>query len=247
MAVRALLILFAACFALPARAAERVTIFAAASLAEAVDALAPLFRAKGLELRASYASSSLLARQIEQGASADLFISADLESMARVEATKQAKETAPLLGNALAVVAPATSPLTELPLTVAAIEAALGTNGRLAIGDPEAVPAGRYAMQAFGTLKLDALKPRLAGAVNVRAALTFVARGEAPLGIVYATDAAAEPRVKIVSRFPETSHQAIVYPAARLSDRPPARIAYEILRSPEAAALFRKAGFRPPP
>lgn len=231
------------CAALPVRA-ETVTIFAASSLAGAIDSLAPLLREKGLEARVSAASSSLLARQIEQGAPADLFIAADIESIAPLIASGRAREAAPLLANELVLIAPANSAIGDLPLTLPALTAALGAGGRLATGDPDMVPLGRYAAQALTSPKLDALRARLAGAANARAALTFVARGEAPLGIVYATDAMAEPRVRIVARFPATSHAPILYPLAAITDRPATARALEALRSPEAAEIFRRAGFR---
>lgn len=230
--------------ALPARAAESVTIFAASSLADALDAIAPLMRAKGIEPRASYASSSLLARQIEQGAPADVFIAADMESMDRVRNAGRAPFAAPLLANDLVLVAPGHSAIGVLPLTPDATTAVLGATGRLATGDPDSVPVGRYAMQALEALKLDALKVRIAGAANARAALAFVARGEAPLGIVYASDAKADPRVRVVARFPVTSHAPIRYPVAAITNRPATSLALDILRSPEAAEIFRRAGFR---
>ena len=241
MFARAVLLLLLAC--LPARAAEPVLIFAAASLADSLAAITPLLRAKGLEPRVSVASSSLLARQILEGAPADVFIAADLESMERVVAQGRAINPA-AVGNELVLVAPAHSAIGELPLTLPALTAVLGATGRLATGDPDTVPAGRYAAQALETLKLEALRPRLAGAANVRAALTFVARGEAPLGIVYQTDAKAEPRVRVIARFPAGSHAPIVYPVASVSGRPAAALALEVLRSPEASAIFRQAGFR---
>lgn len=202
----------------PASAAEPLTVFAAASLKTALDEVAPVFTAAtGIPVRFSYAASSALARQIENGAPADVFASADLEWM---DYLQQRRLVTPetrlnLLGNRLVVIAPADSALRDLPLTASAIGDAIGPAGRIATGEVASVPAGRYAKAALQALGLWALaEPRLAQGENVRAALSFVARGEAPLGIVYATDALSEPKVKVVARFPDGSHPPIIYPFA---------------------------------
>ncbi|MFZ4534130.1 MAG: molybdate ABC transporter substrate-binding protein, partial [Alsobacter sp.] len=186
---------------------EPLTVFAAASLKTALDEVAPVFTATtGIPVRFSYAASSALARQIENGAPADVFASADLEWMDYLQQRRLVKPESRLnlLGNRLVVIAPADTALRDLPLTAAAISGALGPTGRLATGEVASVPAGRYAKAALQSLGLWTLaEPRLAQSENVRAALSFVARGEAPLGIVYTTDASSEPKVKVVARFPD--------------------------------------------
>jgi molybdate transport system substrate-binding protein len=198
--------------------AADVRVFAAASLKNALEDAAKPFMAKtGIAVRFSFAASSALARQIEQGAPADLFASADAEWMDYLMTRKLVRpETRiDLLGNRLVVVAARDSAISDLPLAPAAFQAVLGPSGRLATGEVTAVPAGRYAKSALEHLGLwTALQPRLAQTENVRAALLLVSRGEAPLGIVYATDAAVDPNVRIVATFPEDAHPPIVYPFA---------------------------------
>jgi len=226
-----------------------VTVFAAASLKNALDAIAADYRRdNGKRVAISYAASSALARQIEQGAPADLFISADLDWMDHLERRKliQPETRRPLLGNRLAVVAPADA-ANPLDLRPGALAARVG-NGRLAVAAVSTVPAGKYARQALQSLGLwSEVSGRLAEAENVRAALTFVARGEAPLGVVYETDARAAPTVAIVARLPETSHPPIVYPAAltvAARGAEPARF-LAALTSPAARAAFAREGFTP--
>jgi molybdate transport system substrate-binding protein len=243
-----LLALALACCALPAMGQTPITIFAAASLKNALDEVAAKFTAStGTRLKISYAGSMMLARQIEQGAPADLFISADQEVMDYAAEQKliRAETRQNLLGNRLVVIAPANAPMTELALTPQALAQALAT-GRLATGDVSSVPAGKYAKQALQKLGLWAVaEPRLAMSDNVRTAMTFVSRGEAPLGIVYASDAASDPGVKIIARFPEGSHEPIVYPLAQTASSNhrglPALIAF--LRSQEARGIFERQGF----
>ena len=225
-----------------------LTIFAAASLKTALDALMePLATALGTPARTVFAASSALARQIEQGAPADLFWSADREWMAWC-ATRNLvrRETiTDLLGNELVVIAPATSTLTALPLSRTEIERALGA-GRLAMGETRSVPAGRYGKEALQALQLwDALSTRLAETDHVRAALLLVARGEAPLGIVYASDAQAEPRVKIIARIPATAHKPIIYPLAitTTAQSEAAIKALKFFQSSTARAIFIRDGF----
>ncbi len=239
--------------ATPAQAAKPVTVFAAASLRNALEEAGRAFTAgTGTPVRFSFAASSALARQIESGAPADVFASADAEWMDHLAGRGR---IAPgtridLLGNSLVVVAPADAPLRDLPLTAEAIAAAAGT-GRIATGEVTSVPVGRYAKTALESLGLWAgVQPRLAQAENVRAALAFVARGEAPLGIVYATDAAAEPRVRVVATFPAGSHPPVVYPFAVTADArqgEAARRLVAFLAGPEARAVFAAAGFTLPP
>src|SRR5215203_1463951 len=211
----ALLVVLALPLAACAQAAD-LTVFAAASLKNALDAVTTEFQQQtGKQVAVSYAASSALARQIEQGAPADLFISADLDWMDYLEQRNLIRpETRhSLLSNRIVLVASADRP-EALELKAGALAKALG-DGRLAVANVAAVPAGKYAKAALENLGLWAeVSGRLAQAENVRAALVFVSRGEAPLGIVYETDARADPNVAIVARLPETSHPPIVYPAA---------------------------------
>jgi molybdate transport system substrate-binding protein len=229
--------------------AADITVFAAASLKNALDAVAAGYeRETGRRVSISYAASSALAKQIEQGAPADLFVSADLDWMDYLqERGLVRRETRrSLVGNRLVLVAPAESPA-PVALTPGSLAAALG-RGRLAIAAVAAVPAGKYGKAALENLGLwREVAGRLAQAENVRAALAFVARGEAPLGIVYETDARAEPDVAVVARFPETSHPAIVYPVAitAASQSPHANAFLDALRNPRHAAIFAREGFRP--
>jgi len=199
------------------RPSSDVLVFAAASLKTALDALIePAEEATGLRFTVSYAATSTLARQIEEGAPADLFISADVEWMDYVEARDliRLETQVILLANRLVLIAPRDAPVSLDIETGFPLVDALGSS-RLAVADPSAVPAGKYARAALRSLGLwDAVSTRLAPAENVRAALLLVARGEAPLGIVYQTDAVADPGVVIVDTFPESTHPPIVYPAA---------------------------------
>lgn len=223
-----------------------VLIFAAASLQTALDDLLPSIDAvTGTRVRASYAASSALARQIENGAPADIFISADLEWMDYLQerAAIRAASRVNLLGNDLVLIAPAARPVTLAILPGFPLAHALG-GGRLAVADPD-VPAGRYAQAALTSLGVwESVAGQLAPAENVRAALLLVSRNEAPLGIVYRTDALVDKGVITVDTFPADSHPPIVYPAAltmRASE--PALVALEFLRGDEAAAVFTRHGF----
>jgi molybdate transport system substrate-binding protein len=237
-----------ACAASPAPQ-KATMLFAAASMRNALDEAMALFQKahRGVEIKASYAASMTLARQIAAGAPADIFVSADVASMDYLAARDLIKpETRfDLLGNSLVVVAPSDSPLNSLAFTEEAFFVALGS-GRLAIGDPASVPAGKYAKAAFEKLGLwSALEPRFAYAENVRSALVFVARKEAPLGVVYATDAKSEPKVKIVATFAEGAHPKIVYPIAltqAASGDTPTRF-IKFLKGPQAKAVFLRNGF----
>jgi len=229
-------------------AAEKITVFAAASLKNALDAVAKAWKAEsGNESTISYASSSALARQIEQGAPADVFISADLDWMDYLAGKKlvDPASVTDLLGNRIVLIAPADSTV-ETTIAPGFDIASLLGDSRLAIATVDAVPAGKYGKAALEALGVwESVKDRLAQAENVRAALALVATGEAPLGIVYRTDAAAEPKVKIVGIFPEDTHPAIIYPAGRVaaSTRTEAAAFLDFLRSGTARALFASEGF----
>lgn len=233
--------------------ASDLLVFAAASLKPALDTLISTPQAQAIgTINASYAASSQLARQIEHGAPAALFVSADQDWMDHVEQRGLivADTRTDLLGNALVLIAPAGSDVRLALVPGADLLAALGTQGRLAIGAPNSVPAGKYASAALTSLGIwDALKTRTVAADNVRAALNFVARGEAALGIVYRSDAVSEPSVRVVDTFPAGTHAPIVYPVAVLAahDGPAARRVLELLQSAEARAIFVRYGFDAPP
>jgi molybdate transport system substrate-binding protein len=230
--------------------AETITVFAAASLREALDAQARRFESEtGNKVVVSYAGSNALARQIEAGAPADVFVSADLDWMDYVE---QRRLVAPdsrvnLLRGALVLVAPAKSGSSIKIAPGFALAAAIGS-GKLAMANPDSVPAGRYGKAALDALGVwSSVDQRVVRADNVRAALLLVARGEAAFGIVYRTDALAEPNVHIVDTFPESSHAPIIYPAARIAGReakaPSAFLAF--LGSTAARATWERYGFAP--
>ena len=224
-----------------------VTVFAAASLKNAFDEVGAAFTASGgAPMRLSYAASSAIARQIEQGAPADVFVSADANWMDYLQTrglivTGSRRD---LLTNHLALIALADSRIRLRIAPGMPIAAALGA-GRLAIAGPE-VPAGKYGREALTKLGVfDSVKDRLAPAENVRAALAFVAQGASPLGIVYDTDARIEPKVKIVGLFPDASHAAIVYPMALVaaSHNPDGAVFLRFLTGAKASAIFHKYGF----
>lgn len=229
-------------------AADALKVFAAASLKESLDLIAAEWtRESDIRVSISFAASSVLARQIEAGAPADVFICADAEWMDYLQSRKliAASTRIELVGNGLVLIAPAASQVPALALERSALRTALGS-GRLAIGEVDSVPAGRYARQALITLGLwEEVVGQLAQAENVRAAMAFVARSEAPLGIVYATDARAEPRVRVLARFPVSSHERIVYPAASTAAGASKNAGsfLNYLKSPPARAIFEQAGF----
>ncbi len=241
---------FAPCWASAQQSdAKRITVFAAASLKNALDEAAAAYqRESGAETALSYAASSALAKQIEQGAPADVFISADLDWMDYLaKANLIAADTrANLLGNRLVLIAPALRPVALKIAPGFALAEALG-DGRLAVADVKAVPAGKYAKAALEKLGVwAAVEGKLAQAENVRAALVLVSRGEAPLGIVYQTDAAADAGVKVVDVFPEDTHPPIVYPiAATAGAKFPdaARAFVSFLKGNAAGEIFAKQGF----
>lgn len=227
---------------------EPLTVFAAASLTDTLQKVNEAYaKATGAIVKASFAASSTLARQIEAGAQADIFFSADQEWMDYAEQRRLTRRVTrfDLLGNRLALIAPHDSAVNLELERNAPLRAALGPRGRLAIGDPDSAPAGKYARAALMTLGLwRSVESRLARAENVRVALSYVARGEAPLGVVYATDVAVEPKVRIVDLFPEGSHAPITYPVAATSAASRAAEKYlAFLRSPAAAKIFSDAGF----
>lgn len=226
-----------------------VLVFAAASTTEAVSEAARLFAARGGgRVRASFASSSTLARQIEQGAPADLFISANPKWMDFLEARGLIVPASrfDLLGNRLVLVAPADSAAAPVPIGEGFPLAEMLGGRRLAMGDPDHVPAGIYAREALRSLGVWAeVAERLARTGDVRGALALVARGETPFGIVYASDAAAAPGVTVVGAFPQGSHPPITYPAALVAGRETstARAFLAFLATPEARSLFERHGF----
>nr|WP_181338184.1 molybdate ABC transporter substrate-binding protein [Hyphomicrobium methylovorum] len=225
------------------------TIFAAASLKTALDEAAAAYtKSTGNKIVVSYAASSALAKQIEQGAPADIFISADLDWMDYVDKAKLIKDSTRLnlLGNRLVLIAPKSSSANRKIENGFDLAAALG-DGKLAMANVKSVPAGKYGLAALTKLGAwAAVEPKVAQAENVRAALALVAQGEAPFGIVYETDAAAEPKVKIVDVFPEDSHAPIIYPIAVTagSKDPAAAEAFiGFLKTPEGQAVFKGQGF----
>lgn len=232
-----------------AMAAEKITVFAAASLTNALQDIAQQYKKeKQVEVVASFASSSTLARQIEAGAPADLFISADQKWMdyAVGKATIETATRVNLLTNSLVVVAPEASEQAPFTITEKTDWLALLKGGRLATGNPDHVPAGIYAKEALTTLGAwNTLEPKLAPAEDVRGALALVERSEAPLGIVYGSDAVASQGVKVVATFPEDSHKKVEYPMAVVKGNQNATVEgfYDYLKGPEAAAVFKRYGF----
>jgi molybdate transport system substrate-binding protein len=230
-----------------AQAAD-VTVFAAASLKNALDDAAKRYEAKtGDKVTVSYAASSALAKQIENGAPADIFFSADLDWMDYLEQKKLIDSASrhTLLGNTLVLIAPNDSTASLVIEKNFPLLQALGADGKLAMASVDTVPAGKYGKAALTHLGVwEAVSPRVAQAENVRAALALVAKGEAPLGIVYGTDAKSEQAVRVVGTFPEDSHPKILYPVAlTASAKPEARKFLEFLLSPEAAPSFEAQGF----
>jgi molybdate transport system substrate-binding protein len=232
----------------PAFGADALVVFAAASLTDSLQKVTDAYtRSTGIEVKLSFASSSALAKQIENGAPADVFISADQAWMDYVvnQGLIRKDSHGDLLGNRLVLIAPADSTVALKLATGAPILAALGPQGRLATAEPTSVPAGKYAKAALTSLGIwGDLEKRLAPAENVRVALSYVARGEAPLGIVYATDAAAEPKVRVVDVFAESTHAPITYPAALTKTARAGASGYrEFLQRAAATAIFTRAGF----
>ncbi len=232
---------------LPARGAD-LTIFAAASLKEALDDQVARFEtATGTKAIVVYAGSNALAKQIEAGAPADVLLSADVDWINYLDERKLLRPGTriDLLRNRLVLIAPADS-RSSLRIAPGFALAAELVRGRLAIANPDSVPAGKYGRDALRSLGVWAdIEARIARAENVRAALLLVACAEAPLGIVYATDALAEPRVRVVDTFPESTHAPIVYPVAIVatSRSPYAQHFIDTLRSPAARPFWQQHGF----
>lgn len=233
----------------PAEAQDKsLTVFAAASMKNALDEADAAYTAKsGVKISVSYAASSALAKQIEQGAPADIFISADTAWMDYSIKNKSINESTrvDLLGNAIVLIAPKDSKIENVSIGPGFDLAKLAGDGRITTGDVKAVPVGKYAKAALEKLgSWQAAESKFAMAENVRAALALVARGEAALGIVYSTDAKVEPGVKIVGTFPADSHPPIVYPVAATANAKADAADYlAFLRSTQAKAVFEKYGF----
>lgn len=232
-------------------AADNITVFAAASLTNALDDIAAQYqKGKDVKVVMSYASSSTLARQIEQGAPADLFISADQQWM-DYAAQKKAIDPSSritLLGNELVLVAPTASQPKPVSISAETDWKSLLKGQRLSVGDPDHVPAGIYAKEALQHLGAwSLLEPELARGNSVRAALALVERNETPYGIVYGSDALASKKVSVVGTFPESSHKPVEYPMAMTAEQHSAAVTdfYHYLKGQEAAAVFKHYGFTP--
>jgi molybdate transport system substrate-binding protein len=233
----------------PISRADTFTVFAAASLKNALDEIVKAHEAgTGDKVVVSYAASPALAKQIEAGAPADIFVSADLDWMDYLEKRSLIQQASRqnLLRNRLVLIAPSDSKTTLKIASGFPLATELGKE-RLAMADPNSVPAGKYgkaSLEALGVWKN--VQARVAAAENVRAALLLVARGEAPFGIVYSTDAAVEPKVRIVDQFPESTHPSIIYPAALVATSKNAAAASFLtsLNQPAARVIFEKYGFK---
>lgn len=230
---------------------DNITVFAAASLTNALQDIATQYQKEAqVNVVSSFASSSTLARQIDAGAPADIFISADQKWMDYAADKKNIDSASrkTLLGNSLVVIAPDNSPIKQLKIDKQTPWVSLLKGGRLATGDPAHVPAGIYAQQALTSLGAwNSVAPHLAPAEDVRGALALVERGEAPLGIVYGSDAVASKGVKVVGTFPADSHPKVEYPLAIVKGHQNARVTafWRYLQGPEAAAIFKQYGFTP--
>ena len=235
----------------PAAAAQNITVFAAASLTNALQEIADQYQqGKEVKIVSSFASSSTLARQIEQGAPADLFISADQQWMDYAVQKKTIDEASrfTLLGNDLVLIAPKESKPQQVKISKNTDWKTLLKGQRLSVGDPDHVPAGIYAKEALQTLGAwDTVSSQLAPGNSVRVALALVERNEAPYGIVYGSDAIASKKVTVVGTFPEESHRPVEYPMAMVKDHNSATVTafYHYLKGPEAAAVFKRYGFTP--
>lgn len=229
------------------QSSRELTVFAAASLTNVMQELSAAYmQATGVRVRLSFAASSALARQIESGARADVFFSADIEWMDYLQARRliDVASRHDVVGNSLVLIAPADS---RIELRIARdfpLARVLGT-GHLSTGDPDSVPVGKYAKSALSKLGVwGDVADRIVRADNVRTALVYVDRGEAPLGIVYATDAAIDRKVRVVDTFPADSHAPITYPIAATRTAKPGAIAFvDYMRSSAAGAIFEKYGF----
>jgi molybdate transport system substrate-binding protein len=231
-----------------AESQEPLIVFAAASLTDALQKVTDDYtKQSGVTVKLSFAASSALARQIESGARADVFFSADQEWMDYLEGRKLIDKVSrtDLLGNHLVLIAPSDSRAAVTLEQGAPLLQSLGAHGRLATGDPDSVPAGKYARAALTSLRIwERIEKRIVRADNVRVALMYVARGEAPFGIVYATDADAEPKVRVVDVFPPSTHSPIRYPVAATKVAQPSAKSYLLfLRSETARRRFEQAKF----
>jgi molybdate transport system substrate-binding protein len=242
-------ILFGSAFS-PASAQDKsLTVFAAASMKNALDDVDAAYTAKtGVKISASYAASSALAKQIEQGAPADIFVAADTDWMdyAIGKQNINVPTRVDLLGNSIVLIAPKDSRIDNVSIGQGFDLSKLAGDGKIATGDVKAVPVGKYAKAALEKLGAwQAAEPKFAMAESVRAALALVARGEAVLGIVYSTDAKVEPGVKIVGTFPADSHPPIIYPVAATTTAKPEAAGYlAFLKTSAAKAIFEKYGFK---
>jgi molybdate transport system substrate-binding protein len=232
----------------PASAADKIVVFAAASMKNALDNVDTAFtKETGKDVSVSYAASGPLAKQIENGAPADVFISADTDWMDYIAKKKLIKDDTRvnLLGNAIVLVAPKDKAKTVEVKQGMDLAGLLG-DGRLALGQPESVPAGKYGKAALEKLGIwSSVEKKVAGAESVRAALALVSRGEAPYGIVYQTDVSADPGVAVVGTFPEDSHPPIIYPIAitASSTNPDVKAYFDYLKSAKAVPFFEHEGF----
>jgi molybdate transport system substrate-binding protein len=249
LAAFAAIIIVIAAAPLAAQAQDKsITVFAAASMKNALDDVDAAFtKQTGIKVVASYDASSALMKQIEGGAPADAFVSADLKWMDYGAQKKLIKDDTRvnLLGNTLVLIAPKDSKVDHVTIAPGFDLAKLAGDGRIATGDVKAVPVGLYAQAALEKLGVwSAVEPKMAMTANVRAALVLVTRGEAPLGIVYSTDAKVEPGVKVVGVFPDDSHDPIIYPvAATVGAKPEATRYLAFLRSQAAKTIFESCGF----
>ncbi|MGC3980971.1 MAG: molybdate ABC transporter substrate-binding protein [Steroidobacteraceae bacterium] len=250
---RALLAVFGAlaCWQVQAQEADKtLTVFAASSLTDVLQNVGKAYTEKtGVPVKFSFAASSALARQIESGAPADAFFSADTEWMDYLQTRDLIKTTSrrDLATNRLVLIAPKDSKLSLKIAPNFKLLAALGASDRLATGDPESVPVGRYAKAALTKLGVwDQVASRVVGAENVRAALAFVDRGEAPLGIVYESDALIDAKVRVVDVFPEDSHPRITYPmAVTKTGQAGAQAFLDFVRGDAGQKLLKQYGFTP--
>ena len=233
------------------KADEAVTVFAAASLTGALSEIARLYEnQRGVRIRSVFASSSTLAKQIINGAPADIFISANQDWMTRVEKSGRIEPSSrvSLLANRLSLVVPSSQPQTIVLTEPGSILKAL-KGGRLAMGDPDHVPAGMYAKAALQSLNLwPALRGRIAAAPDARAALAYVERGEVALGIVYASDTVGRAKISEAAKFPQSTHPAISYPMALISGATgsPVQQLFRFLQSDDARVIFLRHGFSKP-
>ena len=244
-----LLLMLAAAGSPAAAQNKSLTVFAAASMKNALDDIDAAYTAKtGVRIVTSYAASSALAKQIEQGAPADVFVSADTDWMDYAIGKKTIDEPTRvnLLGNSLVLIAPKDSTIDPVNIRPGFDLAKLAADGKIATADVKSVPVGKYAMASLQKLgSWQAAEPKFAMTENVRAALALVARGEAALGIVYLTDAKVEPGVRIVGTFPADSHPAIIYPVAATTTAKPETSNYlAFLRSTAAKIILEKYGFK---